>query len=218
MSTYLNSETHKQSARNASAIAANTKEQCKHCAKEYVRGNIAKHEESCSNNPTNDTHCRNCAVNIKRTLKFCSKSCSAVWNNANRQTLPGITSFLCLGCSIEHPLKKNRTGRYCSNKCHQNHAWETITKPSILRGERTKTDTIRRFLIERDGPGCSVCETVEWRGKPMTMDVDHIDGDHTNNQPENFRLICPNCHRQTPTWGKKNPKRYGTSSLRYTPV
>lgn len=48
----------------------------------------------------------------------------------------------------------------------------------------------------------------------MTMDIDHIDGDHRNNKPENLRLLCPNCHRQTSTWGKKNVIRYEGSGKR----
>lgn len=217
-STYLNSDLHKQSARRASAIAASTKDACKYCSGLYVRGNISKHEESCIKNPANDTQCANCTKSIKRTLRFCSKSCAAQWNNSQRNRDPITISFQCLGCLKEHPKKKNSLGLYCGNKCQQNHQWETVTKPKILDGGCKNTNTIRRFLTERDGPECSDCGTLEWKGRPMTMDVDHVDGDHTNNKPENFRLICPNCHRQTPTWGKKNPKRYGTSSLRHTPV
>jgi len=27
------------------------------------------------------------------------------------------------------------------------------------------------------------------------LEVHHIDGDRSNNEPENLRIICPNCHR-----------------------
>ena len=27
------------------------------------------------------------------------------------------------------------------------------------------------------------------------LDVDHIDGNHTNNNPDNLQTLCANCHR-----------------------
>ena len=67
--------------------------------------------------------------------------------------------------------------------------------------------TILKYVIERDGNRCSTpgCPCVDglWLGQPISYDVDHIDGDPKNNDPINWRLLCPNCHRQTPTWGMK---------------
>jgi len=40
----------------------------------------------------------------------------------------------------------------------------------------------------------------EWNGEPLTLQLDHIDGDNTNNLQENLRILCPNCHSQTDTW------------------
>jgi hypothetical protein len=51
---------------------------------------------------------------------------------------------------------------------------------------------------------CSVCELDSWLGKKITLDVDHIDGNWKNCTRENLRFICPNCHRQTDTFGGKN--------------
>ncbi|GLV91584.1 MULTISPECIES: HNH endonuclease [Streptomyces] len=48
---------------------------------------------------------------------------------------------------------------------------------------------------------CRLCgiEAV-WQGRPLPLEVDHIDGDWRNNQPENLRLLCPNCHSTTDTY------------------
>jgi hypothetical protein len=35
-----------------------------------------------------------------------------------------------------------------------------------------------------------------WCGKPLTLEIDHIDGDWLNNVKENLRYLCPNCHSQ----------------------
>lgn len=50
---------------------------------------------------------------------------------------------------------------------------------------------------------CSICFTVEWAGKRLVLHLDHIDGNPLHNTIENYRLLCPNCHSQTPTWGNK---------------
>lgn len=70
---------------------------------------------------------------------------------------------------------------------------------------------IKRFLIKRDGYKCSRCLLSKWLDKDITLWCDHIDGNATNNKPDNFRLICPNCDSQSPTFGGKN-RGYGRKS------
>jgi 5-methylcytosine-specific restriction endonuclease McrA len=53
---------------------------------------------------------------------------------------------------------------------------------------------------------CSVCDIIDWNGKVLNMELDHIDGDRTNHRLENLRMLCPNCHAQTETYRAKNIK------------
>lgn len=53
---------------------------------------------------------------------------------------------------------------------------------------------------------CEECGIKEWNGKCLNMELDHIDGNRTNHLLKNLRMICPNCHAQTPTYRAKNRK------------
>jgi predicted RNA-binding Zn-ribbon protein involved in translation (DUF1610 family) len=56
---------------------------------------------------------------------------------------------------------------------------------------------------------CAKCgNTGEWNGKPLVLQLDHIDGKHNNHSINNLRFLCPNCHSQTDTYAGKNAK-YG---------
>jgi len=55
---------------------------------------------------------------------------------------------------------------------------------------------------------CAICGLNEWQGKPISLHLDHIDGNATHNVLANLRVLCPNCHSQTSTYCGKNKKRY----------
>lgn len=65
----------------------------------------------------------------------------------------------------------------------------------------------RRMIEEGVEHACALCGCLPtWNGLPLSLQLDHIDGDRKNNQQSNLRLLCPNCHSQTPTWGVRNRK------------
>ncbi len=62
---------------------------------------------------------------------------------------------------------------------------------------------IRRYLKETRGERCEICgwSEVNPNSRAIPLHVDHIDGDYRNNRPENLRLLCPNHHALTSTYG-----------------
>ena len=54
---------------------------------------------------------------------------------------------------------------------------------------------------------CDVCGLSEWRGRPLNIHLDHINGVKNENRLDNLRMLCPNCHSQTSTFAGRNVKR-----------
>lgn len=106
-----------------------------------------------------------------------------------------ISHFKPGGFTTENQSKKRKTA-----------------KDILIKGSENKREyphLLRRALIEIGRN--HVCESCDcgtvWKNIPLTLQIDHIDGDYSNNHPDNLRFLCPNCHSQTPTFGnKKKPK------------
>ncbi|MDE2481251.1 MAG: HNH endonuclease [bacterium] len=78
----------------------------------------------------------------------------------------------------------------------------------ILRESKSRY-TIKRRLIEGGilRNVCDECGVREWRGKPLTIQIDHRNGIHDDHRLENLRMLCPNCHSQTETYAARNRQR-----------
>lgn len=84
----------------------------------------------------------------------------------------------------------------------------SLEKYSEKYGSRCKRSTLHRLLVEHRGNLCEVCGLPgEWNGKPLRLQVDHINGNSYDNHPDNLRLICPNCHTQTETFSIRRSAR-----------
>jgi len=146
--------------------------------------------------------CKNCSADIPNEKKFCSKSCAATYNNKlYPKRTNGREKPKCLNCNTELNLYNKK---YCNNKCQQDYEYKTITMPLIESGESTNSSVIKRYLKDTNGAICSECGIGEkWNDKQLTLQLDHIDGNSDNNNLKNLRLLCPNCHSQTETYGSK---------------
>lgn len=89
-----------------------------------------------------------------------------------------------------------------------------INRSSATSYDEIKKKTfsiIRKYILKNKllEYKCQVqeCGNIGWHcGKPLTLELDHIDGDRSNNELSNLRFMCPSCHSQTETFSGKNKK------------
>lgn len=70
---------------------------------------------------------------------------------------------------------------------------------------------LKRALLEVGVPyRCALCDLAgQWNNKPLSLEIDHINGRRWDCRRTNLRFLCPNCHSQTETNGSKNIRTRG---------
>jgi hypothetical protein len=76
-----------------------------------------------------------------------------------------------------------------------------IQNSSYLWNAALKKKLLKANLLKYE---CSRCHISEWLGEKLSLQLEHKNGDHTDNRIENLCLLCPNCHSLTPTFAGKN--------------
>lgn len=119
-----------------------------------------------------------------------------------------MASFIsCKRCSKK--IRANITG-YCRECLYMVREEETIThwKETGNTGcavATTLRNAVRRYLEVKQNNCCAICGIEAfWNGRPISLVLDHIDGDASNNWENNLRLVCPNCDSQLPTFKSRN--------------
>ena len=87
-----------------------------------------------------------------------------------------------------------------------------VTKKMLDTGNYPRPLSQTNVLIDalinfgyRESKRCDECGCgTIWNEKTLTLELDHKDGNHFNNQVDNLRILCPNCHTQQTTSKGKN--------------
>lgn len=100
--------------------------------------------------------------------------------------------------------KTNQSGKGLSKKGNGS----KFSLEDILEGKHPQYQTgkLKKRLIKAGikEHACEICRIEEWMNNPISLELDHIDGNRTNHSLDNLRIVCPNCHAQTDTYRGKN--------------
>lgn len=88
------------------------------------------------------------------------------------------------------------------------------TEEYLVNGSKISTAKIKLRLLKEgfkeykcENPECGL---TEWHGKPIPLELHHINGDRSDNRIENLQLLCPNCHSFTENYCGRKLKKIKT--------
>ena len=214
----------------------NTK-QCKTCNKYFAPKNSTQSycgadcaRRRGTNYPfTRECLRKDCGVNFEvvsgnKRKTYCSHKCAAIAINGLGVTrIPNELRSTCTRCG--NPIEVGCTSRvYCSECSKTRKEWKTQEKVNKWKSGDTSeiesnkykslTNWAKNYLLSLHNYTCTECG---WNtpnptlGRPI-LTVDHVDGNWKNNQYDNLKVICYNCHTLTPTFGNLN--RGSSSGMR----
>lgn len=128
----------------------------------------------------------------------------------------------CLNCGKEFHGSHNNQ-KFCNGKCQHDYAykqyiehWKNGKETGII-GRYSISKYLRRYIFEKFNNKCCKCgwnEINPYTGN-IPLEVEHKDGDYTNNLEDNLELLCPNCHSLTSTYKGANRGKGRTSRSKY---
>lgn len=155
--------------------------------------------------------CKKCGTDFepqKGFVNYCSMECrnSRTWSDEDKlkksesaKNSEKVKIAISLASEAKLNMTTDRWGDIKSTR-------EKNRKSLILNSEYSDLTFGRlreRVLYEQDCK-CNRCGLSEWLGEPISLELEHKDGNHHNNQRDNLEILCPNCHSLTLTWRGRN--------------
>lgn len=111
-----------------------------------------------------------------------------------RQAGLDTSHFLYRRASLDEATSNRAVAQIARNALTDEQVFTSNSR--VTKGARLVKRLLARGWVYR----CAWCGISEWRSAPLVLHLDHINGVANDNRVENLRLLCPNCHSQTPTY------------------
>lgn len=117
-----------------------------------------------------------------------------------------------LGCNPKtiNPVLKKLGLEYAGNQgckgLSKPNGYELSLLEYLEKSIDIQSNKVRKKLLDEGYKEykCECCGLTEWLGEPIPLELHHKDGNHFNNELDNFQLLCPNCHAKTSSYRGKN--------------
>lgn len=152
--------------------------------------------------------------------KYTEKEFINAWNNSDSIAEVARKINLTIYGSTYTTLKDTArelglSGSHMSGQAHlkgKTHNWSPSrdNEEVFVLGKKENNKGLKKRLVDSFGweLRCFECKNNEWMGKPIPIELEHINGNNKDNRIENLKFLCPNCHALTPTWRGRNTGGY----------
>lgn len=79
---------------------------------------------------------------------------------------------------------------------------EILVEDSPYKSSTSLKRKLLKYHVKE--PKCEMCGRTEWLGKPIPLEIHHVNGNNMDNRIENLQILCPNCHSFTDNYRGKN--------------
>lgn len=151
----------------------------------------------------------------KEGYSYCTKRCARKDSLRCRKCIPRY-------CQVCNKKLISSQKRCCSFKCYgdlavSNNIERWKKNEHLFSNPNVCPSHIRKYLFKKYNNKCFRCgwSKVNPHTNKIPLQVEHLDGDSSNNREDNLELICPCCHSLTATYGALNK---GRSKRTYRPL
>lgn len=157
-------------------------------------------------------NCNNIINKIYGSGRFCSKKCARSFSTkSKRKEINEKVSKKLKGKKSNYNPSKIEIDKFVK-RTHTESAKFKRKQTKIKRAQERilntdfsllgKTQIRKRIILEQKNR-CAACNINSWQELPITLELEHKDGNKNNNCKENLIALCPNCHSQTFSWRRK---------------
>jgi bacterioferritin-associated ferredoxin len=144
---------------------------------------------------------------------------TAKWRKFTRQEIEQFVQESCSYAALAEKLGYNSRAGSCVksiramiNELHldvshftgQGWKYNNFDYGRFRKGVVIRSSQALDALIFIRGHCCERCGESQWLGQPIPLEVHHEDGDSLNNEMDNLKLLCPNCHALTDNYRGRN--------------
>jgi len=154
-----------------------------------------------------DYGCGQVAKFLLKNRKFCCEISSNKCPEQKRKNKEGCLNAYRKNTTLLRgfQIKDSRSEEW-RKKSQESRKLNIMSKPFKERSIEQK----KKQILEEQNGKCLSCSIDSWLEKKISLELHHVDGNHSNDERENLQLLCPNCHSLTNNYcnkGKGNVKK-----------